>query len=123
MAAGVACLDPNVVELTCAVDRKLLNRFLTARGAHDSSICPFRGAHRANQRALRSIPLGSQHTHDRFSAAKGTDSQSLLPGNVTIVISQVLCLRLQKNPRQKDFGLCGTELEIPRGSPKGSKQT
>ena len=123
MAAGVACLDPNMVELARGVDRELLNRFLTARGAYDSSICPLRRAHRANQRAFRSISFGSQYTHNRFSAAKGTDPQSLLARNVTtIVISQVLCLGLQKNPRQEDFGLFGTGLEIRRGSPKRAEQ-
>src|SRR5207245_1328051 len=122
MAAGVACLDPNMVELTRGVDRELLNRFLTARGAYDSSICPLRRAHRANQRAFRSISFGSQHTHDRLSAARGTDRQSLLARNVTVVISQVLGMGLQKNPRQEDFRPSGTELEIRRSSPKGVEQ-
>ena len=122
MAASVACLDPNVVELTCRVDRELLNRFLTARGAYNSPVCPLRRAHRANQRTLCPIAFGPQYTHNRFSGAKGTDRQSLLARNVTIVISQVLCLRLQKNPRQEDFGLSRTGLKIRGSSPKGGEQ-
>src|SRR5437773_12501711 len=105
MAAGVACLHPNVVELTCRIDCELLDRFLTTCGAYDSPVCPLRRAHRANQRSLRPIPFGSQDTNDRFSGAKGTDCHRLLARNVTVVMSQVLCLMLQKNPRHEDFGL------------------
>ena len=38
------------------------------------------------------------------------------------MISQVFCLRLQKNPRQKHFGVFGTRLTIRRSSPKGGEQ-
>src|SRR5206468_9365664 len=102
MAAGVACLDPNMVEFSRGVDRELLNRFLTARGAYDSSICPLPRAHRANQTAFRSISFGSQYTHNRFSAAKGTNPQSPLARNITtMMISKVPCLGLKKNPCQE----------------------
>src|ERR1051326_4359464 len=109
-------------ELSCAIDRELLDSFLAACRTYDSPVSPLGRAHRADQRSLRPIPLGTQYAHDRFCRTKGTNRQGLLARSVSIVIGLVLGLGLQKVPRQEIFGLSGTGLEVRRGSPEGSQQ-
>ena len=100
MAAGIACLDSNVLELISRVNRELLNCFLTARGAYDSPICPFRRAHRANQRSLCAIAFRPQHTYEVFRNKR--DRPPELPGEKCDHCDQPgILLEAAENPRQK----------------------